>query len=1859
MQRHLANMVFIVAMMAVSCAARALSLGASTPLLSRTATCPEVDSLVVTHTTTDSIGIAWTPVGSEAQWLVSDGTNEYVVNNAAYTFGGLRSGRVYTLSVRAICDATGDTSGAVTITAQTLCGAISVLPFIENFDSYVGNTTNASPTNNLPLCWDYINHGGRNNYKGYPIVYNNYARSEGNCIRFYAFYNAADSTHYAILPPTDSILFPVNTLKVSFYMRASNAGSTYKAEAIVGVITDPLDGRTFVPFDTVYANGMTTYSRYEVAFDSYNGNHARIALKFPSPAGSGFNYNSGYIDDIVVEEIPDCMPVINLMATNVSDSTVDLTWTDTVGHSSWRVEYGASGFIRGTGTVVNVADTHALLTGLTVNTAYDVYVAPNCSGGVAGLAFITCRTACGTINVLPYFEDFEGYNIGSANVTPPDCGIPCWHRLDNATQYHFGYIGNPSTWIYGARSGTGFLYYYFPPTTAAYPDWVISVLPPVNTALYPVNTLRMSFWVKMNEVSSCGDIEVGVMTDPTNDSTFVPVDTVSVCGILYGLKEVEFDRYTGTGAYIAMRLFRNPASIDYYFIDDITVERMPSCQPVENITLIGSDSTSLSVSWVEVGTATSWTMEYGVSGFTPGSGTGIVVRSLPYTISGLTPSTAYDIYVRPICTSGSTLTRTATFRTRNSYLLPPLVCDFEDTALNACWSLENGINHNKWCIGNATAVGEGHSLYVSNNGGNSYAYTVDIADAVDYAFVDVMLSNPGDYGYTFDWKCEGENLSDYLRVALIPVSESLTASTVMTNGLTVASMPLSWIPLDGGCRINQHATWQSRSDVAEIAEPGAYHLAFIFRCNNQNGTQPPPAIDNITLSYNPCTRPDSVVLSGITQTEAHFTWREVGTANEWQYQLDSGAITTVYTAAVAFTSLDPNSPHTFRVRSVCGNGDTSYWRVYQFHTPCGYVSLPYTQDFESDTAGSSTSHAFAQCWTHLNNGIAYFGYPYINTNGIYNHTVGGHNWLNWYNSITPGTYGDYQAIVLPPFDTTISADSLQLSFWTRSGSSEYSPELIVGVMTDPDNIATFVGVDTVTINGAYWREVSVPLSTYTGEGRFVAMKAERPLNYWYAYIDDITLDYITTCFVPTMVYATNTTASSITLDWVDISPVMQWQVEYGPHGYTQGSADGTLLTTTAHPVVISGLDYLTEYDFYIRPICGEDDSARWRFPTTLMTAMCDNSLVASTGYATSAGKTSCYPVNNFYKYTLTETIIDSAELGGEMDIMYISYYYDTTAAMTHKDNCTIYLQPTTLSSFESTSSVVALDTATAVMVYTGSLNCTQGWNYFLLDTVYHYDGNGNLLVIVDDNSGDFNSSSYVFKSHPCIGNKTLHYYSDTYNPDVLHPSSFAGSKFVDSSRVVMQLFSCLPPTCPVPVITDISQTYESVTLTWSGVGTYYEVNIKEADSTDWTVPDILVAGNTYTFTGLRAATNYTFRVRQDCNADSLGYSDWFVGDFMTDSLPCLPPDGVAVDAVTNSTVTLNWVPFGNETVWDIHVWTSGGADNIYTVSSHPATVSGFTANTSYNVSVRPLCGFAHNIVGDWSDTVNFTTAVCPDVTGLGTRNPTSSSVEIYWNDDPLAQSWILEYGFRGFDLGAGTQVITAFNSYIVTGLLDDMEYDFRVRAVCGDDWQSEGWASTSATTLPISISCEAPRSVYAEVLGNAASISWIPGEGNIAFELEYGTRGFAHGNGTVVSTTASPITLTGLDYGTDYDLYVRGICTQGAYSDWSTVVCFTTETVGIDDMTVPTCIINPNPTSGTATISVSGISGRVRISVVDMSGRELSVAVGGSHGTLGGEMPDCSNGCVMTMDVDNLAQGAYFVRIIGENVSLVKKLIVR
>ena len=110
---------------------------------------------------------------------------------------------------------------------------------------------------------------------------------------------------------------------------------------------------------------------------------------------------------------------------------------------------------------------------------------------------------------------------------------------------------------------------------------------------------------------------------------------------------------------------------------------------------------------------------------------------------------------------------------------------------------------------------------------------------------------------------------------------------------------------------------------------------------------------------------------------------------------------------------------------------------------------------------------------------------------------------------------------------------------------------------------------------------------------------------------------------------------------------------------------------------------------------------------------------------------------------------------------------------------------------------------------------------------------------------------------------------------------------------------------------------------------------------------------------------------------------------------------------------------------------------------------------------------------------------------------------------------------------------------------------------------------------------------------------------------------------------------------------VRTVCGDDQYSAFMST-SFTTIAVGIDGVAEASCAIYPNPTSSATTISVSGVSGKVKIAVVDMNGR-----------TVASELLECSSDCTKTMDVERLAQGAYFVRITGENVNMVKKLIVK
>ena len=80
-----------------------------------------------------------------------------------------------------------------------------------------------------------------------------------------------------------------------------------------------------------------------------------------------------------------------------------------------------------------------------------------------------------------------------------------------------------------------------------------------------------------------------------------------------------------------------------------------TCPATNGLSVTNITDVSAILNWNEVGTATTWQIEYGLFGFTHGTGTLLNgVTSNPYVISSLSDYTSYSFYVRSVCSPGDT-----------------------------------------------------------------------------------------------------------------------------------------------------------------------------------------------------------------------------------------------------------------------------------------------------------------------------------------------------------------------------------------------------------------------------------------------------------------------------------------------------------------------------------------------------------------------------------------------------------------------------------------------------------------------------------------------------------------------------------------------------------------------------------------------------------------------------------------------------------------------------------------------------------------------------------------------------------------------------------------------------------------------------------------------------------------------------------------------------------------------------------------------------------------------------------------------------------------------------------------------------
>ncbi len=89
---------------------------------------------------------------------------------------------------------------------------------------------------------------------------------------------------------------------------------------------------------------------------------------------------------------------------------------------------------------------------------------------------------------------------------------------------------------------------------------------------------------------------------------------------------------------------------------DILAGEMPAipCLPPTGLMASFITTNSADISWTENNSTTEWSVEYGIGGFTLGTGTSVITTSNPMSLSGLSDDTSYDYYVRSICGAGDT-----------------------------------------------------------------------------------------------------------------------------------------------------------------------------------------------------------------------------------------------------------------------------------------------------------------------------------------------------------------------------------------------------------------------------------------------------------------------------------------------------------------------------------------------------------------------------------------------------------------------------------------------------------------------------------------------------------------------------------------------------------------------------------------------------------------------------------------------------------------------------------------------------------------------------------------------------------------------------------------------------------------------------------------------------------------------------------------------------------------------------------------------------------------------------------------------------------------------------------------------------
>ena len=1113
-----------------------------------TATC---HTPVVAEATTVGVNnatVAWTSSNATTYSVtLTSGTSVVSYNTTAdttYTFTNLTANTDYTVAIRALCSAT-DSSEAITAAFHTECDMMATLPYTYGFE---GATTGSSSNAIFTVeCWKRLNNCTGSYH--YPYVSSSNYHAGSRSLYWYSYTSATASygTYEMVVLPGLGGNYTMSDLRLKFWSKVTTA--TYRPVFYVGVMTDPTDYTTFVATDTIAVNtdGNTDYAEYIAYFNNYTGTGRYVAIAAQRPATATWY---AYMDDITLEELPSCVEVVSVEATNIATTSAVLTWTDNFNTGATYTVSNAQGVVAS-----GITGNSYTVTGLTPGTQYTFNVTVNCSATeTTQPVSVTFYTACEalTANDLPYSETFESYGSGSAYSISP-----CWTKgTNNSTPYPYP----TSTTV----SGTRCLYFYgYKPSSATGTRYYSYAALPELASSVDVTGLTVSFKAKRYSSTTAyyrSIIYVGVMTDPTVVTTFQAVDTINMTPLAASTIEsysVNLANYAGTGKYVA---FYCPAvdtstsySYNYIYIDDVVLDVTPSCEApaITNVTYApynnGEGDYVASVTWNSTG-AQSYEFQWVEPTLTR------VISNGNDTVHAFVihPDEASYVMVRAICGAGDTSAWSDSVRLYYGYCEPtPTSVDGSGVSSVAFGGMTNTTSH-----GGSTPG------YINNRN------MVGTVPAGTTATVDITYVTGYTYG-TIIWVDWNKNyVFDSNEVVYVGTSESTNPYTLSASFMIPATQDTGNYTMRIMGADSYFDSYVTSIAAAANANPCATYSWGIAEDYTLHVSEAPS-----------CMPVTALTASNITNSSVTLTWTDADntgatySVSDGTSTIASGITGTTYTA----TGLNANTDYTFYVVANCSSTMASSATSVSARTLCNAVSVPFVENFDTYTTSTTAATGVqVPCWTLAHKDVSWTNASYdpqVYYSTSYTHS--GNYCLRLY----------YRGIyALPQISANIN--QLQMSFWVRQTSTAY--KLVVGVMSDLNDATTFVPIDTID-NGSNTTssvEHFVYFNNYTGNGHYIAFRnIHTSYNYSYNYIDDVTVDYLPSCFPVSNITATAITPNSITLAWDDTHNTGAT--------YTVSDATGSTIASgiTGTTYTVTGLTPNTDYTFNVVANCSANDAS--------------------------------------------------------------------------------------------------------------------------------------------------------------------------------------------------------------------------------------------------------------------------------------------------------------------------------------------------------------------------------------------------------------------------------------------------------------------------------------------------------------------------------------------------------------------------------------------------------------------------------------------------------------------------------------------